>query len=120
MRPENKAILWLVIWAVCFSMAFAQAYTTEPTGDSFVRGMNRVGIFLAWQMGALIAAIVAVVVSRGVSKEDFPILRRAGLVPAGIMGLGVMTIVVGVLYFSFAVTEPPAPSTRPQTEAVPG
>ena len=105
MRPEDKTILWLVIWAILFSLAFVYACQTEPTGDGFVRGMNRVGIFLAWQAGALIAAIVAVVVSRSVSKDDFPVLRGLGLVPVGIMGVGVATVVILGLYLAYGPEE---------------
>ena len=101
MRPEDKTILWLVIWAVCFAVGFVHTFSIEATGDSFVRGMNRAGVFLAWQAGAFVAAIIAAVLSRQISKDDFPVLRHAGLVPLSIMGLGLMTIVVGVLYFSF-------------------
>ena len=101
MRPENKTILWLIIWIIAFGMGFVHAGQIEATGDSFVRGMNRAGVFLAWQAAALVAAIIAAVVARGVSKEDFPVLRQAGFIPISIMGLGLMTVIIGVLYFSF-------------------
>lgn len=105
MTRENKTILWSVLWLLCFSMAFLHTYMTDPTGDGFTKGMNRVAIFFGWQLAAVITAIVAVVVSRGLSKLESATLRRIGIVPVSVMGLGVMIIAGYITYNLFRAEE---------------
>jgi len=63
----RRAWAWAVfaIWLVLFAGAFAAFALTPPTGDGFVRGMNRVGAFLGWQLAATVAAAVSFALVRG-------------------------------------------------------
>lgn len=55
--------LWLMIlgsaWALAWAGSFVVAWLTEPEGEGFARGLNRVTAFLGWQG---IAALLAVAI----------------------------------------------------------
>lgn len=53
-----KAIIWLLFlaWCFCFAWSFVDFALAEATGSSFVRGINRLGGFLAWQIAAVVLA----------------------------------------------------------------
>ena len=119
MSQENKTILWCILWLGCFAMAFIHAAAT-PKDFGLSGGFKRIGIFLMWQLGAIVMAIAAATSSRKVSREDFGMLRRVALLPAGIMTAGILFIIGVILYFAvFAnqVVEQPSQPGRPTTTA---
>lgn len=46
------------LWLALFVASFIVALTTEPTGDSFTRGLNRLASFMTWQAAAFASAVV--------------------------------------------------------------
>jgi hypothetical protein len=77
--------LWLCVWGGSFLAGWA----TAPTGDGFLRGMNRFNIFIGWQAVAGMVAFVIWWIGRA-----WPIgasVRRLSMWPIGI------AIVVAVL-----------------------
>lgn len=46
------------IWILTFWSAFAAAYLAEPTGDGFVRGLNRIRLFLQIHTAAALLGVV--------------------------------------------------------------
>lgn len=49
----------LTAWVALFVYSFYAVAGVEPTGDGFVRGMNRVSLFLRWHLSAVAFAIAA-------------------------------------------------------------
>jgi hypothetical protein len=74
-------VLWAA-WILAFGYAFVHFAVTEPSGDGFVRGANRVLGFLGWQG---IAGMIAIAIW-GVGRAwptGHP-ARRLSLVPIAI------------------------------------
>ena len=60
-EPSDGTRMLLIVlaglWAASFVLAFVAYVIIEPTGDSFLRGMNRVLAFLGWQGVAAVLSI---------------------------------------------------------------
>ena len=63
-RENQFVALLLAIWAGLFVWSFIGFSATEPTGDGFTRGFNRVSTFLLWQFAAGIVAVPTYMVGR--------------------------------------------------------
>lgn len=115
-----RAAFWilLALWALCMGQSIL-AVMAEPTGDSFLRGMNRVSGFLGWQLGAAIIALVLWLGVRPLPRGE-P-LRRLGRVPGwwavALLALLLAWIAVGVIGSEMdrraIPAEPPGPVTVP-------
>lgn len=64
-RNSSTTAVLLAVWAGLFVWSFIGFSITEPTGDSFTRGLNRVTGFLGWQLAAGLVAIPVFVLGRG-------------------------------------------------------
>lgn len=55
-----RGVFWptFTLWAALYAASFAMFWIVEPTGDSFTRGLNRIGWFLLLQLVATGVAIV--------------------------------------------------------------
>lgn len=115
-----RAAIWtlLLLWALFMGLSLL-ALTAEPTGEGFLRGLNRVTGFLGWQMGA---AVVAFLLWLGVRPLDRgEMLRRLGRLPGWwavmLLGLLLAWIAIGVIGSEIgrrsAPTDPPGPVTVP-------
>ena len=94
---RRMAVVALVaMWALAFGLSFFLFMTTEPTGDGFTRGINRVGLFFGWQGVAAILALAAFGVSRSLAGSDG--LRRAASIPLVITGLVIAGIGAAIAY----------------------
>ena len=71
----------LILWAALVGYGFVAYFETEATGDSFVRGLNRIGVFFKWQSLALLAAFINWRVARAA-----PGMRGAGRLPLLLSG----------------------------------
>ncbi len=64
--------IWLAVlmafWLLAFGYSFVVYVTTEPSGDGFTRGLNRVTAFLAWQAIAGLLALPVVAIGRSWPK----------------------------------------------------
>ena len=95
--------LWLMIlgaaWALAWAGSFVAFWAVEPTGEGFVRGMNRVMAFLGWQGVAGMLALALWGVARGWPKRS-PV-RRWSAVPLGLALLLVAGILGVILWARF-------------------
>ena len=100
----DKARLWLMIWGTAWVLAWAGSvlvfWVVEPTGDGFVRGLNRVTTFLGWQGIAAMLSIPVFRVSRHWPAGSAA--RRLGLVPIACAGLLLAVIVTTILWARLA------------------
>lgn len=89
--------LWLVAWG--YSLVFLAL--TQPTGDGFTRGMNRITGFLGWQGVAGMLAIAVWGVGRGFPKGSG--VRKVSIFPLGMVLVLLLAIAGLVLWGRFAV-----------------
>lgn len=55
----KRTLLWslFALWLLTYAWSFVVFQTTDPTGDSFTRGLNRVSAFLGWQVSAAVIGV---------------------------------------------------------------
>jgi hypothetical protein len=87
----------LALWAIAWGWSFAAFVMTEPTGDSFTRGMNRVTTFLGWQMAAALPGFAAWVLGRDWPKGSG--VRRLSRVPVQLT-LGLAAVLGGLMLWA--------------------
>jgi len=94
----RQLLLWglVAIWAVAFVLSFL-AFTEQPTGDGFTRGLNRLSGFLQWQMIAIVTALVLLALR---SQAETVWLRRAMTVPAYLAG-ALVALIAGTLAYAW-------------------
>ncbi|MAZ18820.1 hypothetical protein [Oricola sp.] len=78
-REKLLVAFLLAIWAGLFVWSFIGFSATEPTGDGFTRGFNRVSGFLLWQFAAGIVAVPTYMVGREQARGSA--LRWASRLP---------------------------------------
>jgi len=107
----------LAVWLVCAGLSVS-AVMAEPTGDGFVRGLNRVTGFLGWQLAAALVALPLWLTSRRLPKDTALrwIARIPGWWAALLLALLVTFIAAGVIS-SYVGSPPddqaPGPVTAP-------
>ncbi len=93
--------LWVTVLyasgALAFGYSFIAFWTTEPEGEGFVRGFNKVGVYLGWQGIAGMVALGLWGVGRGWPKGAPA--RRLTAVPLGLALLQVAGI-IGVMLWA--------------------
>ncbi len=97
-----------LLWAFLFLWSFVELATTEVEGSGFVHGVNRLGGFLAWQVGAVVAAALAFTAGRlqpeGLSRG----VRRLTTLPLYFSAaLWVLIVVAGITLFLIDRTDMP-------------
>jgi hypothetical protein len=105
MTRTRLAIFIVSIWAVLFVLSFVLAFSLEPTGDGFTRGLNRLSALIVWQGVAILVAIVALLAGLGIDKST-PKLRWVSRIPA-LVHLTTVLLIVGLILF-LRFTKPPA------------
>jgi hypothetical protein len=93
--------LLLLIWAIIMGISVFGYALTDPEGDGFARGMNRVVSFLSWQIAGLVLALVCLFLRAAVDRGR-P-LRWLALVPALVAGAQVLAFVAMYLAASSGV-----------------
>ncbi|WP_425416976.1 hypothetical protein [Oricola indica] len=93
-RKNSTTIVLLAVWAGLFIWSFIQFSITEPTGDSFTRGLNRVTGFLGWQLAAGLVAVPVFFLGRGHPRGSG--LRWASRLPAA-AALALVLAIVGFI-----------------------
>ncbi len=108
-------LVWaaLALWLVCFGMGFVAFSRTEPTGDSFLRGANRLGVFLLWQLAGTVPAIIAFVAARALPPCW---ARRLSWGPVSLYGSVVMAV-LGLALWSQLQSRMHPPHAPPGPEA---
>lgn len=90
--------IWLLLAAWIVTMALSVlSLTAEPTGDGFVRGLNRVTGFLGWQLAGAALSLVLWLRAGRLPRED--LARWAGRGPA-IWSLLLGLLFVGLIVYS--------------------
>lgn len=96
------ALIWLLFlaWCFCFVWSFVDFAVTEAEGSSFVRGINRLGGFLAWQLAAIVLAATLFGVGwmqpHGLSRSS----RRLTRLPLILLAVAwVCVVIAGITFF---------------------
>jgi hypothetical protein len=100
-KPQLPILVLSGVWLLCFIVSFVSFAVTPPTGDSFLRGFNRLIILLGWQAGALLAAIVGGFVTFGRRQRISRGLQWVGFAPIIVSGLCAGGVVVVILLARF-------------------
>ena len=100
-KGGNPTLLMVLfaLWLLVFGGSFAAYTFTEPTGEGFVRGMNRVVSFLGWQ--GLAAAFAVAIWSVGRHWPKGSAARRLSQIPGGVALLLFATIAGVILWAGF-------------------
>ena len=97
--------LWLMVltalWVMVWGGSFVAFVLTEPAGEDFVRGFNRVATFLGWQGIAGVLAIAIWGVGRGWRRGSPP--RRLSRVP---LTLAILLLLAILALMGWAVYAP--------------
>lgn len=107
-----RTILTL-IWLAACAASFWGLWMLEPTGDSFLRGANRLMAFLGWQTAAGVIGIVLWLTGRGLPRGSPA--RWLSRVPALLALLLALAIVGLIAWVNLAK---PSPQTEPPARAV--
>ena len=91
--------LWilLALWAGLYAASFLLAHHTAPTGDSFLRGINRLMVFFQYQIAAGVAAMAVWWRGRSLARGSWQ--RWLSRVPVG-MALALVLLVVGLILYA--------------------
>ncbi|MEQ8653637.1 MAG: hypothetical protein RIC87_14335 [Kiloniellales bacterium] len=97
-----KLLIWLLFlaWCFCFVWSFVDFAVTEAEGSSFVRGINRLGGFLAWQLATIVLAATLFGVGwmqpHGLSRSS----RRLTRLPLILLAVAwVCVVIAGITFF---------------------
>jgi hypothetical protein len=87
-------VVFFLVWAALVARGFIVYFETAPTGDGFVRGLNRAGLFFAWQGAALLAAAVGWIA--GLRSKARGLMGWLGRIPIILSG-GAFVILIAIL-----------------------
>ena len=94
-RQEQLFALLIAIWAGLFTWSLIGFWSAEPTGDGFVRGMNRVFGFLGWQAAATGLAIVIAMTGKRFERGSGA--RWLARIPAACAILLVLAVIAAII-----------------------
>lgn len=91
----------VALWLLAFALSVVLMLTTEPAGDGFTRGLNRIGVFFRWQFLAFACAIFAFLATRRQENlsRGFAWLGRLPIYVQCVLGLLGALIVVAAIVF---------------------
>lgn len=120
MRSRTLLLVALGLWAAAFVWSYLQLWVTEPTGDGFTRGLNRVTALFGWQLVAAAMAIGIWFAGRkqpGVNRW----LTRAPLLLAAVLPVGMLVLTIYAnsgLRTGGASVSPDRPVSAPAADGV--
>lgn len=86
------------LWLGLFVVSFIVFNAMSPSGDGFTRGIDRASALLAWQAGAMVAAVAALLSTlRQKGPRGFGV-SFAGLAPMAVMVLELLVVVALVMW----------------------
>lgn len=116
---KKLLVALLLVWAVAYIASFALPATMAPTGDGFTRGLNRVGTFFGWQIGACLLAVLIWMVGRSaaLSRRMIWVTR----LPAILAGALIVFVIGVILWANFGLrsSEPAYVPPNMETTAEP-
>ena len=68
MTRRHLLLILAGLWLAVYAASFIAFFTTDATGDSFTRGLNRIVIFLLWQLAAGFPGSTLGIVGRQASR----------------------------------------------------
>lgn len=111
----QMARAWILVlaaaWLCAIAISVLTFLTTAPTGDGFTSGLNRAMVFLGWQAGALILAVLVAIVTLRLPRPRDATVLAIGLVPGFVSVMMVLT--VGAFIAWAALSPPPSVDTPP-------
>lgn len=99
-RENQLVALLLAVWAGLFVWSFIGFSATEPTGDGFTRGFNRVSTFLLWQFAAGIVAVPTYMIGREQARGSA--MRWASRLPLA-LATALLLAITGVILWARAM-----------------
>ena len=90
------------LWLVVFLVSFAVLILTEPTGDGFTRGLNRLASFMTWQGVAFAPAVVAAYLTYRAAGKAEPHSKPLGYGPLATSVL-LIALLIGIIAFRVLV-----------------
>ena len=100
-KSEVPVLMASSVWLLCFIVSFIMFAITTPTGDSFVRGLNRFMILLGWQFVAFLAAVTGGILTFSRRQHISQGLKWIGYTPLMVSGLCAAGVVVLVMFMQF-------------------
>jgi hypothetical protein len=94
-----------VLWLALFVASFVVLLTTEPVGDGFTRGLNRLAAFMTWQGVAFAPAVVCAFLTYRAGDEAG---RDGKLIGYGPLAVSVLLIGLLIAIIAFRVLVQPA------------
>ena len=91
----------LTLWTVLWGLSFYVFVTSEPTGDGFVRGLNRMTAFLGLQSAAALPAFAAWWLGRQWPKGSG--VRMVARVPLQ-LALGLAAVIGGLILWALLMS----------------
>lgn len=109
---RNTIFILAAIWLILFAGAFLVFQIIPPEGSGFTRGTNRLGPFALMHLGALIAAIIALLTVLKLPRPWTGPQVLAGFTPISVSGFLIL-VVVGMLAWAIFGKPPPVEPTTP-------
>lgn len=106
-----------VAWAIAMVFSIALPLLTEPAGDGFTRGLNRLVAFAGWQTLALIFAVGASIAFAASPKPRPRVIKIAGLIPIAISAIMVV-IVIGTIMWARSTAPAPENAGPPAVPTI--
>ncbi|MFQ5526304.1 MAG: hypothetical protein ACE5GX_08580 [Thermoanaerobaculia bacterium] len=100
-RQSVQLWLGLIVWLLAFGMSIVLAAISDPVGDGFTRGINRIGTFFRWQFLAFAAAIYVWLFGRGLADppRHLQLTTRVPIYVQCLLGLvGVAVVAAAVIF----------------------
>lgn len=109
---RSKIVMYLfLVWIFLIVFSVVIARQTVPTGDGVTRGLNRVAVFMGWQLAAALVALVDFIVGFKQFREQAG-YRWLSRIPVIIHGTLVIVLIV-LIGHSNMTTSSASPSTGP-------
>ena len=83
MEPNRLALICLAAWLIAVVLSFVHPYYASPQGGEIVMGVNLIGIWLGWQVAALMFAVAALIVRLTRGEEMSIPLKFLSVAPIG-------------------------------------
>ncbi|MAM60390.1 hypothetical protein [Maritimibacter sp. UBA3975] len=118
MTAKTALRIGLTLWTLAFIVSFVDFGLTEPSGDGFTAGLNKVAKFVVWQGVAAVIAVALWVVGGQFEKRSAQ--RVASRIP-GIVLIAILLafglLVMSSRFFSGVVGGDAPPPQTPTTVA---